>query len=81
MRIVAEIPHNQIKISIFSWNSKYIIKLELGNFEQSFKIKEQDVSGLEDIKKIISEEFLNNAFNNFLKMRENFNSSFQKNIS
>lgn len=78
MRIIAEIPHPQFKISIFSWNSKYIIKIELSNYEQSFKIKEQDVSGLDDVKKIIDEKFLEQALKNFIAMRAAFVESFQK---
>ncbi len=60
MRIVAEIPHPTCKISVFYMNQKYIVKFEQGNLEQSFKISEIDylISGLEDIKKVINEEFI-----------------------
>jgi hypothetical protein len=30
MRIVGEIPHDVCKITLFSWNNRYLIKLELG---------------------------------------------------
>ena len=78
MRIIAEIPHSQFKISVFSWNSKYIIKIELGNFEQVFKLREDEVSGLEDIKKLITDSFLEKSLKNFIEMRSALSESFSK---
>ena len=78
MRIIAEIPHPQFKISVFSWNSKYIIKIELGNYEQVFKIKEEDVTGLEDVKKIITDNFLEKSLKTFIEMRASFSEEFNK---
>lgn len=78
MRIVAEIPHNHFKITIFSWNAKFIIKIELDNFEQLFKVKEEDVSSLEDIIKMIDEEFLERALICFIEMRSSFGHAFKK---
>jgi hypothetical protein len=59
MRIVDEIPHERFKIQIFSYNSKYTLKIELDQFEQSFKIGELDVMGTDDIKSMVTTEFLN----------------------
>jgi hypothetical protein len=78
MRVIAEIPHELFKISIFSWNGKFIIKLELDQYEQSFKVSENDVSGLEAVKKIVDEPFLELAFQNFLQMRLAFSDSFNR---
>ena len=43
MRVVKELIREEIRISIFSWNNKYIIKYELGPSEQTFKLSEMDV--------------------------------------
>lgn len=51
MRVVAEIPHPRYKIQLFSYNAKYLLKIELAQFEQVFKIAEADVMGLEEVKK------------------------------
>lgn len=81
MRVIDEISHPRFKIQIFSYNSKYIVKIELGQFEQSFKIGEIDVMGLEDVKNMITEEFLKNCLNRFVEMREDWDKSFKnKNI-
>lgn len=78
MRIVSEIPHSHFKITIFSWNSKYIVKIELANFEQLFKIKEEDVTGPDDIRKMLDDEFLDAALQRFIDMRSSFTKAFQK---
>lgn len=77
MRVVAEIPHSHLKITIFSWNGKYQVKIELGQFEQTFKIDEKDVDGLEDVKNMISDDFLKQCFQRFLTMREDWNQAFK----
>ena len=76
MRTVAEIPHHTFRISIFSYNAKYIVKIELAQYEQLFKIAETDVAGLEDLKKMISDEFLENCMERFLTMRTDWTKSF-----
>ncbi len=78
MRVVAEIPHPQLKITVFSWNAKYIVKFEAGPFEQVYKINESDVpEGLEGLKKMITEEFIKNTTERFLQMRNDFKNAYQ----
>ena len=72
MRVVEEIPHPHFKITIFAWNAKYIIKIEAGQFEQSFKISEMDVSGVGDVKKMLSAQFMENVTKRFIEMRKDF---------
>lgn len=77
MRVVEEIPHNQFKITVFSWNNKYIVKIEIGQFEQSYKINESDVMGVDDIKMMLNDEFLSKVMARFVEMRSDFSKSFQ----
>jgi hypothetical protein len=65
MRVVGEIAHPEIKITIFHWNNRYLIKLEAGPFEQTFKIEEYDLASEEDVKKIVSAEFIQQAIVRF----------------
>ena len=76
MRTVAEIPHHTFRISIFSYNAKYIVKIELGQFEQVYKIAEMDIDGLDGIKNMLTDEFYENCMDRFLKMREDWEKSF-----
>lgn len=78
MRVVADIPHERYKIQVFQYNSKYVVKIELGNFEQVFKISESDVAGLDDVKKMITEELLSNSIGRFVSMREDWQNAFAK---
>lgn len=43
MRIVKEYTDKPFKTTIFSWNGKYMIKIEHGPLEQTFKVSEMDV--------------------------------------
>ena len=76
MRVVAEIPHERYKIQVFSYNAKYIVKIELGQFEQVFKISETDVLGLDDVKAMITHELLKKSLDRFITMREDWENAF-----
>lgn len=77
MRVIAEIPHEHYKIQIFNYNSKFLLKVELGQFEQVFKIAEQDVMGLDDVKKMVTPELLSNCLKRFIEMRSDWENSFK----
>lgn len=79
MRILAELPNPDCKITIFGMNQKFIIKFEQGNLEQSYKIAEADiVNGVNGVFEIIDEEFINTVLSNFNNMRTAFNSTYNK---
>jgi hypothetical protein len=61
MRLVREISRPDCKITIFSWNNRYLIKLEQGPLEQTFKVPETDVSGEDELLRLIDAEFLHQA--------------------
>ena len=76
MRLVKDIPHERYKIQIFNYNGKYIVKVELGQFEQSFKVSEIDVSGLGEVESMITDELLSNALKRFVEMRIDWSNGF-----
>lgn len=77
MRLVKDIPHERYKIQVFQYNGKYIIKIELGQFEQTYKIGETDVFGLEDVERMISKELLSNSLKRFVEMRSDWENAFK----
>jgi hypothetical protein len=77
MRVVGEIAHPEIKITIFHWNNRYLIKLEAGPFEQTFKIEEYDLTSEEDVKKIVSEEFIRQSIVRFNEMAKSLQDATQ----
>ena len=68
MRLVREVSHSDFKITIFSWNNRYLIKLEQGVLEQTFKVSETDLSGEEELLAILDAEFLHQAAVRFQDM-------------
>ncbi len=70
MRVVGEIVHPDCKITFFQWNNRYLIKLEAGLLEQTFKVNEYDIATEDDLKKIVNEEFIEKAHLRFQEMYE-----------
>ncbi|MEI9918281.1 MAG: hypothetical protein WDO14_05695 [Bacteroidota bacterium] len=68
MRVVGEIPHPECKITIFHWNNRYLIKIEAGPFEQTFKVNDYDITSEGDLNKILSQEFISQAIARFSDM-------------
>jgi hypothetical protein len=68
MRIVASIPHPSISISIFQMNEKYIVKFEAGPMEQAFKFTMEQAKGLDHLKTLINEEFIETVRKRFNEM-------------
>ncbi|MES2590456.1 MAG: hypothetical protein V4608_01140 [Bacteroidota bacterium] len=81
MRIVGSIPHPKITISIFSMNDKYQIKFEAGPMEQIFKIPQEEVNGIEGVKKLVDEEFLQKIMERFNEMFLSFKDAKQRNLA
>jgi hypothetical protein len=68
MRVIGEIPNPHCKITLFHWNNRYLVKLEQGPFEQTFKIQEYDLTSEDDIHKVVSETFVQSALERFESM-------------
>ncbi|KQN38856.1 hypothetical protein ASE92_05385 [Pedobacter sp. Leaf41] len=80
MRVIAELPHPECKISIFAMNQKYIVKFEQGTFEQSYKLAELDLSGggVNDVFEILDEEFIASVVDRFKIMRTDFTLAYKR---
>lgn len=80
MRVIAELPHPECKITIFSMNQKYIVKFELGTLEQSYKLSELDLSGggVNDVFEILDEQFIGDVVNRFKEMNSDFKAAYSR---
>lgn len=79
MRIVAELPHPDCKITIFSMNQKYLIKFEKGTYEQTYKLSQIDIpDGVDGVFKIIDAEFISAVVERFTQMRSDFNLAYKR---
>lgn len=79
MRYIKDIANNRFKISIYQWNNKYIIKIENGMYEQTYKIDEYEVTNVEEIEKCMDEIFLSRVTEKFITMEVDFVDSLQRN--
>jgi hypothetical protein len=70
MRIIRELPHQECKITLFSWNNRYLIKLEQGLLEQTFKVDQLDFQHEEELIQLIDDEFINQAIRRFSEMAQ-----------
>ena len=70
MRVVKEVTRGEIRISIFSWNSKYIFKYELGPMEQTFKVSETEILEESELEGFLEGEFLEEVNQRFQEMGE-----------
>lgn len=79
MRIIAELPHPEFKISIFNMNQKFIVKIERGILEQSYKIAEIDLTeGVNSVFELLDEEFLKTVAARFAEMGKDFNATYKR---
>lgn len=79
MRVIAELPHPECKISIFSMNNKFIVKFEQGTLEQTYKLSEMDVTdGINGLFQIIDDEFIATVIERFQSMRSHFNEAYKR---
>ncbi|WP_256010582.1 hypothetical protein [Desertivirga xinjiangensis] len=79
MRVVAELPRPDCKITIFSMNMKFVIKFEQGVLEQTFKLSEMDVTGgLDGVFQLLDEEFIATVVGRFKSMNNDFHLAYQR---
>lgn len=80
MRVIAELPHPECKITLFNMNQKYIIKFEKGTLEQSYKLSELDLTGggVNEIFQLLDEAFIATVVERFKSMRTDFNAAYNR---
>lgn len=77
MRVVKEFIQEEIRISVFSWNNKYIIKFEWGPLEQTFKASEMDVLEESDLEAFWSGDFFEKVKERFKEMGKTFRAELE----
>lgn len=79
MRTIAELPHKDCKISIFSMNQKFIIKFEQGILEQTYKIAELDITdGVNGVFQLLDDAFMKTVVDRFASMRTDFKETYDR---
>mgnify|MGYP001275747172 CR=1 FL=1 len=73
MRLIGQIPHASLIISVFKSNNKFILKFEVGPFEQTYKFLETDrLNDLEGIRQLVTEDCIAEVFKIFDTMNHHY---------
>ena len=79
MRVVAELPHPDFKISIFNMNHKFIVKIEKGSLEQSYKMAEADLTdGINSVFELLDDAFLQTVNKRFAEMLGDYRDAYYR---
>jgi len=82
MRHVADLPHPEVKITLLAWNGKYLLKLEQGPLEQTYKVPELSLSGQappdQEIRQLLDDEFVAAAVARFAAMHQDLRAAFER---
>jgi hypothetical protein len=79
MRYIKDITSNRFKIGVYQWNNKFIIKIENGMYEQTYKIDQYEVENIEELEKCIDGRFLDNVASSFEIMGRDFQDTLLRN--
>ncbi|MCB0507711.1 MAG: hypothetical protein R2739_08155 [Chitinophagales bacterium] len=81
MRIVGQIEHPIIKITVLQMNNRFALKLEDNLLEQTYKFNEDDrLRTLEDMDKMVDKTFLDECLQRFLDMNKSRGETYLRNI-
>ncbi len=69
MRIIGNIEHPILKITVFKMDNKLSVKFETGLYEQTYKFRESDeLKNMEGIQKLVDGPFIEAVLNEFKQM-------------
>ena len=77
MRVIGELPHPDFKITLFNWNNRYLIKIEEGYLEQTYKIDQFEVEE-KNLFRLLDGEFLKQVSERFIAMSRSLEGALQR---
>ena len=78
MRLLKRIPHERFLIELHQYNGKYLLKISLDNYEQTYKIPENQLEDTDFFDELIKAPFLKSCLNRFISMRSDFLNEFKQ---
>ena len=71
MRIIGEIPHSSLKITVFEMGNRLSVKFEFGLMEQTYKFRKGDgLQTFNDVHKMLDKEFVDRVAEQFSQMEK-----------
>jgi hypothetical protein len=78
MRVVHEQLNGNIKSTIFKWENKFQLRIEMGSMSQEFKIPFERVSGgVDQVKELLTPVFFEACVEQFKQMTSSFISAYK----
>ena len=59
-------------------NRKYLLKMEAGPYEQTYKIYEEEISSMEQLQAICNDAFMDTVIKRFEQMHTDFENSLKQ---
>lgn len=78
MRILGTIQNKEFKITVFTWNERYIAKFEAGAFEQVYKFPASLFEHWEDMGLLFDDNFMENVRLRFTQMVADCEASYKR---
>ncbi len=73
MRIIGSIPHPVFKITVFKTDTRFAVKIENKDLEQTYKLRiAENMSSVADVKQLVNASFLSRVSVVFEKMGKNW---------
>ena len=79
MHVLHDFFLGDIKITIFLWNGKYIIKMERDGMEQTLKVPEYEFRNEEDLLRILDPDLMTESSARFDDMKRSLAGALQRN--
>lgn len=71
MRIVGEIKHPEWKITLFQMDTRFSVKFEQGQLEQTYKFRTGDfIQSVQDVRRLITTSFIEKVAITFTQMTD-----------
>ena len=70
MRVEKELTFQGMKVTLFHWNNKFLLKFEMGGMEQTYKFSEFEFNA-EEVEGFITDPFVKRVSEIFSEMNKN----------
>ena len=71
MRIIGNIDHPTLKITVFKMDHKLSVKFEIGLYEQTYKFRESnELHDMATMQKLVDAQFIREVMENFAKLHQ-----------
>lgn len=66
------------RVTLFQWNNRYLIKIEAGPMEQTFKVDQFEFAGDDELISLLDETFMKEALARFSDMASSMQSARER---